>query len=79
DNTGFIFTVDASTGAATEEVELDSSISWGSAGLQYAPTEGIYYASTDDGVYELDISDGSATELVDLATNNLSYIVATCE
>ena len=66
-------------GAATEEVELDSSVTWGSAGLQYAPTEGLFYATTDSGVYEVDISDGSATSVASLATNNISYIVDTCE
>jgi len=79
DNTGYLFSIDVDDGSATEEVELDTSVSWGSAGLQYAPTEGVYYATTDSGVYALDFSDGSATSLVSLKTNNISYIVDTCE
>ncbi len=78
DNTGLLFSIDVSTGAATEEVTLDSSVTWTSAGLQYDPPSGLYFASTGEGIFEVDISDGSATEVIDLATNNLSYIVDEC-
>jgi hypothetical protein len=79
DNTGYLFSIDVESGEATEEVTLDSSVTWGSAGLLYDPTTALYYASTDSGVYSVDISDGSASKEVDLETNNLSYIVDECE
>ena len=79
DNTGILFSIDASTGDSTEEVELDSSVNWTSAGLQYDPPSGLYFASTGEGVFEVDITDGVADEVIDLSTNNLTYIVDTCE
>ena len=79
DNTGILFSIDVSTGASTEEVELDSSVTWTSAGLQYDPPSGLYYASTKEGIFEVDIDDGSADKVIDLSVNNLTYIVDTCE
>ena len=77
-NTGILFSVDAETGAATTEVSLDASVTWSAAGLAYDPPTGMFFAATTDGIYEVDIADGSAEKIVDLTVNSLSYIVDEC-
>ena len=80
DNTGLLFSIDVDSGAATDEVVLDSAVSWTSAGLEYDPLEEVFYASTGSGLYEIDPSTGGATLAVSLPTNNLTYIrEETCE
>jgi len=78
-NIGTVYSVDRSTGALTHALTLDTSVTWSSAGIAHNPIEGVFYASTEEGVFEIDPDDGSATELWSYPVNNLSYVYAECD
>ena len=79
DSKGVLFSIDAATGVATTEVSLDPTVPWLAAGIAFDPPSGMYFAATTDGLFEVDIADGSASERIGLTVNSLSYIVDECE
>lgn len=75
-----IFTIDVSSGAASEVVTLDADVSWAQAGLEVDVAHDLFYVSMASGVYAVDALTGDATLLAGASNvDNLSWWTGTCE